>query len=283
MVKIRTFFANAARRIGWGIFTGLVQAGVRSIVDFFGWPALIVAIVVAGGGSVVAFFSDLSTEWVLFATALALLIFVPVTMWASANLKRADAELLHAAGHKQKLDQAEMGLRGPKAEQQIGETTDEITKEYPSKELLEFTAFGTILKVSAEHLYGSSGETRYALCFHWGRDEKTVFDEIDGHHPLLFKEDFNGDGLPEIAVRYHCGAHTRVLRVYQLTDRHSAPKLIPGADIGSDWPEIGWKARENSKGFTIYVKNRNWSGVPSQEFIEEQYVFEKNECVKVSK
>ena len=82
--------------------------------------------------------------------------------------------------------------------------------------------------------------------------------------------DVDSDGSPEVLIRFSCGAHTRVLNVFKINTNGDIA-LIPGADIGSDWPEIEIEDRDIDGKVEIYAKQRNWNGEPSQEFITEVY------------
>lgn len=99
-----------------------------------------------------------------------------------------------------------------------------------------------------------------------------VFSSVEGHTFEFCVEDFNGDGVPELAVTFHCGAHTRVIQVFAF-DHAGMLRLIPGAEIGSDWPEISWDDKDGDGKKEIYVKQRNWSGEPAAESIDQKYVF----------
>ena len=144
---------------------------------------------------------------------------------------------------------------------------------------LEVVSFGKVLKLTVKPLLSFS-EARCALNFSWSSGEPSVFDSVNGHHVTIYSYDFDGDGFEEIVVRYHCGAHTHGMRVYKISPPPSGPELIPGADIGSDFPEISWKAREGGNGVIIFAKNRNWEGsLASDEPLVDRYIFENGRCV----
>jgi hypothetical protein len=148
-------------------------------------------------------------------------------------------------------------------------------------EIFDFVAFGQIVRILARQLHNTTGgPTTYALCQREHNGTETIFDTIEGHHLTLFANDIDGDGIPEAMVQYHCGAHTMMMKVYRLRAASPTPELVPGATIGSDWPDIRWDKRSDGKGFTIAIKNRNWSGKPTQEFIVETYAFDSGRFVK---
>lgn len=74
---------------------------------------------ITGGGAVIDWITSIPSEWVWFSATIALTLGIPPTIRASAELRSASADLIHAASGKQKLDQAEMGLRGPKAAKKL--------------------------------------------------------------------------------------------------------------------------------------------------------------------
>lgn len=148
---------------------------------------------------------------------------------------------------------------------------------------LELSLYGKILTITLRKLFGLIGATRYALSFSWSSNGTGVFDEIEGHHPTIYHYDFDGDGVPEVIVRFHCGAHTHVMHVYKILNPPNSPSLISGADIGSDFPEITWKTRKNGKGVIIYANKRNWEGSSAAHTpIIERYIFENGQCIKLS-
>jgi hypothetical protein len=48
---------------------------------------------------------------------------------------------------------------------------------------------------------------------------------------------------------------------------------IPGAEVGSDWPEILIEDRDGDGKIEIYAKQRDWERVPVQNPITEIYVY----------
>lgn len=102
-------------------------------------------------------------------------------------------------------------------------------------------------------------------------DPYTILLIDQGHHFEIKCIDIDGDGNPEVVLIYHCGAHSRGLRIFKVDYGHFL-KQIPGSELGSDWPEIKIEDRDNDNKMEIYIKNRNWSGSPTQEFVEYQYV-----------
>jgi len=107
-----------------------------------------------------------------------------------------------------------------------------------------------------------------------------TFDHIEGHHVEIWTRDVNADGNPELLVRFACGAHTRVLKIFRVNTRNNLI-LIPGAEIGSDWPEINIEDRDGDGKIEVYAKQRNWKGIPSQEFVSEVYKYINGEYTKI--
>jgi len=94
---------------------------------------------------------------------------------------------------------------------------------------------------------------------------------LQGHTIDFTLADFDADGTPELAVTFHCGAHTKGFLLFRLNEERTlAP--VPGSSIGSDWPEIAWRDDDDDGKLEIYAKSRNWSGAPTEEWIEERYV-----------
>ncbi len=147
---------------------------------------------------------------------------------------------------------------------------------------IETVAFGEIITIRAKHLFGLIGATKHALIYSWSSGASGVFDSIEGHGFAIYEHDFDGDGSNEIIVRYHCGAHTHAMRIYKITEPPSGPVLIPGAEIGSDFPEITWEERKNGHGVIVYARCRNWSEFENSNDAQvDRYIFEKNKCVRL--
>lgn len=107
--RIRRSLAKLRQRTTWAIFTGIVQAFARHVADSFGWPAVFTLVFVTGGAVVIDFLSSVPSPWVWFVALVALTLGIPPTIRASAELRRATADLINAATKKQELDQPEKG------------------------------------------------------------------------------------------------------------------------------------------------------------------------------
>lgn len=116
MGKIKNFFKKLPAKMSWAVFTGIAQTVVRFFAEYIGLPGSIVMAALFGGAAIVNFLTTIPSEWVWFLTVLFGLFLIPQTIKASAELRRESAELIKAASRKQKLDQAEKGLRGPVAD-----------------------------------------------------------------------------------------------------------------------------------------------------------------------
>jgi hypothetical protein len=101
----------------------------------------------------------------------------------------------------------------------------------------------------------------------------TVY-RFEGHSVELLAQDVDGDNHPEIVLRYACGVHTRALNIFRLApDGFLVP--IPGALIGSDWPEIILEDRDSDGKVEIYAKQRDWTRIPARDSVMEVYVYGK--------
>ena len=95
---------------------------------------------------------------------------------------------------------------------------------------------------------------------------------FEGHSVELEARDVDGDGRPELIVRYACGAHTRVVNVFRVdVDGFLVP--VPGAEIGSDWPEISLEDRDGDGKEEIYARQRDWSGIPVRDSVLEVHKY----------
>ncbi len=108
-------------------------------------------------------------------------------------------------------------------------------------------------------LYADGESTERMWLMHRSDTEAryTLVDEFDGFCPELFAIDFDGDQFFEVALRYHCGAHSRGFRLYKWNGWKF--EMVPGTNIGSDYPHIEWEDRDQDGKFEIYSKDRNWS------------------------
>jgi hypothetical protein len=111
-------------------------------------------------------------------------------------------------------------------------------------------------RVRAVRLFADGASTHLFWLIHDYSGQSAVIDTIDGHHPELFAVDFDGDNFPEVALRFSCGGHSRGFRLYRLEKQ--CLSLVPGSDVGSDWPEILWEDRDHDGRLEIYTKNINW-------------------------
>jgi hypothetical protein len=99
----------------------------------------------------------------------------------------------------------------------------------------------------------------------------TVY-RFEGHSVELLAQDIDGDNHPEVVIRYACGAHTRVLNIFRVApDGFLTP--IPGALIGSDWPDIVLQDRDNDGKVEIYAKQRDWARIPTRDSVTEVYIY----------
>ncbi len=128
-------------------------------------------------------------------------------------------------------------------------------------------------RVVANRLWGSEGPTEVVTLTHYGpKLDPYDFVQFRGHSVQLSTEDFDQNHIPEVAVTYHCGAHTMVFSLFALDD-NGLLALVPGSEIGSDWPEIRWSDQDGDGIPEIYRKHRNWDGTPIMEYIEDRFVW----------
>jgi hypothetical protein len=104
---------------------------------------------------------------------------------------------------------------------------------------------------------------------------------LDSHFIEVFAEDFDGDGRPELAVLYHCGAHSRGLKLYRL-DSNLDVREVPGSDLGSDWPLIEWADLNCDGKLEIRARNRDWKHVPVMDYIDEIYGWSGEKLILLS-
>jgi len=106
----------------------------------------------------------------------------------------------------------------------------------------------------------------------------TIATYEDCHSFEISNEDINNDGIQEILVKYHTGAHTSVLNVFKL-EISKRYNLISGGEIGSDWSDIDWKKDELSNKFEIFSSNRDWS---SEDMVKVTDCYQVN-CDRIEK
>lgn len=113
------------------------------------------------------------------------------------------------------------------------------------------------IRIVASTQYNSLGNHLvYLHCY--VLDKKPVcFDKIESIAFDIIEEDFDKDGIPEIAIEYSLGAHTRGFKVYKFESDLSL-KLIEGSDIGSDTPLVKWGNANKTLPYELHSYNRNW-------------------------
>lgn len=103
---------------------------------------------------------------------------------------------------------------------------------------------------------------------------------FEGHSTELEARDIDGDGSPELIVRYAWGAHTRVMNMLRIDlDGFLIP--IPGAEVGSDWPDLVLEDRDADGKVEIYARQRDWTQVPSRDSVLEVYAYHDGEFRKI--
>lgn len=135
-------------------------------------------------------------------------------------------------------------------------------------------------EVRAYAIWDDVGPTmRVELRHKKSRGSWSTFDSFEGHHVQLEAKDIDDDRNPELLLRYACGAHTRVIKAFRV-GISGLLELIPGSEVGSDWPEIEVEDRDGDGKDEIYAKQRDWKGEPSQQFLQEVHVYKEGRFVK---
>lgn len=103
---------------------------------------------------------------------------------------------------------------------------------------------------------------------------------FEGHSTELEARDVDGDGSPELVVRYACGGHTRVMNILRV-DLEGFLVPIPGAEVGSDLPELVLEDRDADGKVEIYAWQRDWARVPVRDSVLEVYAYRDGEFRKI--
>lgn len=105
-----------------------------------------------------------------------------------------------------------------------------------------------------------------------GEGSWSTFNIITGHNLELWPLDIDNDGCLELIVRFGCGAHSRGLLIYR-SDQWGKLSLVPGGEIGSDWPEIEISDQGSDGTYEVLVKQRDWNSDTSMGPLFETYRF----------
>jgi hypothetical protein len=92
-----------------------------------------------------------------------------------------------------------------------------------------------------------------------------------GHTPSLDLRDLDGDGRPELAVLYHCGAHSRGLRLFRF-DHEEMFVPVPGGEVCSDVAGIKLEDADADGKVEVYSWNRSYNRGPIADTVT-RYVF----------
>jgi hypothetical protein len=138
--------------------------------------------------------------------------------------------------------------------------------------VVKFTVPGEVgsARIVVSQLIKSFGETVNVLTLYYPEQEPTQLLRVEGHSLEVEAIDFDADGRPEIAVLWHCGAHTQGFRLFRLKTS-GEPALIPGTDLGSDWPLISWNSLDDKGCREIITRDRDWKGVPTRGYREKRF------------
>ena len=116
-----------------------------------------------------------------------------------------------------------------------------------------------------------------------GGEEKLFYemhDTEEGRPISLTVRDFDGDGRPEIAVIYLCGAHSRGLGLFRITEEGRVER-VPGTDlIGSDASSIEFGDFDHDGMIEVVTRNRHWENQELGE-VETRYKYDGNRYVQV--
>ena len=129
------------------------------------------------------------------------------------------------------------------------------------------------------------GQGSYAVTFtlHAPGEEETEFLRLDVSESLerIETSDFDGDGLPEVAILYYCGAHSRGFRLFKF-DSTGQLEIVPGSDeIGSDFPSVAWGDFDGDGVVEIIARHRNWEDQEAG-FCEQVFKFDGDRYGRVS-
>ena len=114
-----------------------------------------------------------------------------------------------------------------------------------------------------------------------GSGSWTTVRKFEGHSVELDVCDVDGDNQPEVILRFACGAHTRAIEIYRV-GLDGFLSVLPGSEIGSDWPEIVLEDRDSDGRVEIYAKQRNWSETPTRDYVTEIYTLQDGEYTLIT-
>ena len=108
--------------------------------------------------------------------------------------------------------------------------------------------------------------------------DPSVVGPIDGIAPRLIAYDVDGDGRPELLVRFNVGASAHALHIY--TIRNCALSLMPGAAFGSDDEDPALILATGSTA-SVITYGRDWAS-PSHHRVAARYELQGGSWMPVS-
>lgn len=106
--------------------------------------------------------------------------------------------------------------------------------------------------------------------------EPYVLEKISGIEVECYALDLDNDGITELIITHHCGAHSMGIYIYKIA-YGGVPKLITPENLGSDYPSIEWEDYDNDGQYEIKILQRDWENVPVRDHIEFLYKFSDGE------
>ena len=175
-------------------------------------------------------------------------------------------------------------LQPPPRTSRLEAPTTAATALEPARDwVVAFTVPGEArsARIVVSQLMKDRGGTVHVLTLFYPEQEPTLLLRVEGHSLEVEAIDFDADGRPEIAVLWHCGAHTHGFRLFRLKTS-GEPTLIPGTDLGSDWPLISWNSIDDKGCREIITRDRDWKGVLTRGFWERRFGWNGDSYVLLS-
>jgi hypothetical protein len=171
----------------------------------------------------------------------------------------------------------------PRTSRSEAPTTAASALEHTSDWVVEFTVPGETYsaRIVVSKLWKTIGGPVIFLTLFHPEQEPTLLLRVEAFSIEVDASDFDADGRPEIAVLWRCGAHSRGFRLYRLKTS-GEPELIPGTDLGSDWPLITWNSIDDKGCREIVTRDRDWDRIPTHGYVEKRFGWNGDSYVLLS-